>query len=184
MPTKPSPKLDQARINLNLGKREFQDLYDLTHVAVFRYIYAYHGGPIQDVEDLTTQTFLRAWKSRKGFNGNQRAAFSWLLKIARNLVIDSYRRSKKTQDLIDIEIQIIPSAVQTPEEMVAQQEQIRILWNLLDHLPDRQQEIIVLRYILGWRVKDIASHLDLGENHVSVLIRRALAKLKRSWPTT
>ena len=183
MPTKPSREVNQPRNNLNLGKREFQDLYDHTHMAVFRYIYAYHGGPIQEVEDLTTQTFLRAWKSRKGFNGNQRAAFSWLLKIARNLVIDSYRRSQKNQDLVDIEKQIIPSGGQTPEELVAQQEQIRILWNLLDDLPDRQQDIIVLRYILGWRVKDIASHLDLGENHVSVLIRRTLAKLKRSWPT-
>jgi len=182
MPKKPPSQHTQPVDDIHLGSREFQSLYDQTYLAVFRYIYSYHGGPIQEVEDLATQTYLRAWKSRKGFYGNNKAAFGWLLKIARNLVIDTHRWRRRNQDTIDIQTQIIAAPGQTPEELVSQQEQIRTLWSLLVELPEKQQEIIILRYILGWRVKDIAVYLDMGENHVSVLIRRTLTKLKRKWP--
>ena len=70
----------------------FAKLYDRAHVIVFRFIYSLHGGPPQEVEDLTAETFSRAWKARHRFSGNESAAIGWLLQIARNLVIDAHRR--------------------------------------------------------------------------------------------
>jgi RNA polymerase sigma-70 factor (ECF subfamily) len=160
----------------------FQIVYENSHLIVFRYIYGLHGGPIEDVEDLTTATFLRAWKSRRRFRGNQDAALGWLLKIARNLVIDDYRRKKRRGIFLDIEKQIIPDPDITPEEKVAQNEQILTLWTILQRLPNQPREMVVLRYILGWRVKDIAKHLDMNENTVSVNIRRILNQLQTEWP--
>jgi DNA-directed RNA polymerase specialized sigma24 family protein len=66
----------------------FTRLYEETYLIVFRYIYGLSGGPLQEVEDLTAETYARAWKSHHHFNGDARAALGWLLRIARNLALD------------------------------------------------------------------------------------------------
>ena len=105
-----------------------------------------------------------------------------LLKIARNLVIDTHRHNRRRGVQVDIEKQPIPSNERLPEEQVSLEERIQILKGILAKLPDEQKEIITLRYILGWRVKDIALHLEMSDNHVSVSIRRILKRLHNAWP--
>jgi len=182
MPSKHNilPTLQADKLLLQPG--EFQNIYEQYHLVIYRYIYGLHGGPTEDVEDLTTNVFTRAWKSRHRFHGNHNAALGWLIKIARNLVIDTYRRKGRRSNSIDIENQIIPSNDLSPEESFFLQDQIATLWNLLAKLPNHHREIIVLRYILGWRVKDIAKQLNKNENNISVSIRRILNRLQNEWP--
>ena len=92
MPLKPNRAALQR--NPLQSVEAFDQLYQSTHLIIFRYIYGLHGGSQEDVEDLTANTFTRAWKARSRFNGDPSAAIGWLLKIARNLVIDDYRRRK------------------------------------------------------------------------------------------
>lgn len=169
--------------NIDLSNGDtFQLLYERHHIAVFRYIYGLRGGPLQDIEDLTTNTFLKAWKSRRRFKGNQDNALSWLLRIARNLVIDRYRKEKQPGVLLDIDNQTLVNNERPPEDLLNDKERIRILEENLAKLSDFHKEIIVLRYILGWRVKEIANHLGMKENNVSVTIRRILKRLQEAWP--
>lgn len=161
---------------------KFKILYESKHVLVFRFIYGLHGGPREDVEDLTMKTFLRAWKSRGRFQGTIDAAVGWLFTIARNLVIDSHRQRNNRHDHFDIDSQIILAPGLTPEQQFHQKEQIRTLWALIMDLPNQKREIIVLRYILDWRVKDIGNLLEISENNVSVTIRRILKQFQEKWP--
>ena len=161
----------------------FQQFYARSHLIVFRFIFGLHGGPEEDIEDLTAETFIRAWKSRRRFNGTEQAALGWLLKIARNLVIDTHRRQKSRGFSQDIEQHIIPSDDPNPEEQALTREQVKVLWSLLLTLPAQQREILVLRYMLGWRVQDIGKHLEMKENTVSVYIRRAIKRLRADWPS-
>ncbi|MFN2152431.1 MAG: RNA polymerase sigma factor [Anaerolineales bacterium] len=176
-----SDNATQESISLR-DARSFQQFYERCNLMVFRFIFGLHGGPTEDVEDLAAETFVRAWKSRRRFSGTEQAARGWLLKIARNLVIDAHRRQKSRGFSQDIELHIIPSDEPNPEAQVQVQEQIKVLWTLLQTLPDQQREILVLRYILGWRVQDIGDHLAMKENTVSVYIRRAIKRLRENWP--
>jgi RNA polymerase sigma-70 factor (ECF subfamily) len=176
------PKLFPNQASPIQGAEAFDRLYTRTHLIVFRYIFGLCGGPVEDVEDLTIETFVRAWKSRHRFRGDDSAALGWLLKIARNLVIDAYRRHAKHDPSLDIEQHSIPHSDLGPEDKTAHQEQLQILWQLLAQLPPHQREIIVLRYLLAWQVRAIAAHLDMAENTVSVNIRRILERLRRDWP--
>lgn len=160
----------------------FTRLYEETHLIVFRYIYGLSGGPLQEVEDLTAETYARAWKTRQRFNGDEGAALGWLLRIARNLAIDLSRRRNVRNVDEDILVELLADSQSAPEVDIITREQIAILWRLLGTLPDDMREILVLRYILSWQVKQIASHLDWNENNVSVTIRRALKSLQRDWP--
>jgi RNA polymerase sigma-70 factor (ECF subfamily) len=179
--SQPKPTSTQDNISLHAAG-SFQHLYSNTNLIVFRFIYGLHGGPTEDVEDLTAETFARAWKARRKFLGSEQAALAWLLKIARNLVIDVKRRQKILGYTQDIERQIIKANDLPPEEETQMREQIKTLWILLQNLTDIQREILVLRYILGWRVQEIGHHLDMKENTVSVYIRRSIKYLRREWP--
>jgi RNA polymerase sigma-70 factor (ECF subfamily) len=160
---------------------EFKVIYERYHLNVFRYIYGLHGGSIEDVEDLTAVTFIRAWKSRYRFIGRVESVLPWLLKIAKNLIIDQSRSKKNNPISLDIEQQFIRSNELTPEEFISQKEQFKKLWKLLSKISDNHREIIVLRYILGWRVKSIAEYLEMKENTVSVTIRRILKQIQDEW---
>jgi RNA polymerase sigma-70 factor (ECF subfamily) len=76
----------------------------------------------------------------------------------------------------------LPSRELLPEEVVTTSESFRTLWEILGTLPEVEREIIVLRYILGWPVKDIAAHIDMLDNTVSVKIRRTLKRIRDNWP--
>jgi RNA polymerase sigma-70 factor, ECF subfamily len=160
---------------------DFACLYDQSYVQVFRYVYGRCGGIQQEAEDITAETFLRAWTARHNFSGNEKAALGWLLHIARNLIVDASRRQKvrTTDDSIELENMLDVNPV--PESELITREQTASLWKMMESLPDETKEMLVLRYMLGWQVNKIAIHLDAKENTVSVSIRRALSRLKNDW---
>ena len=155
----------------------FRALYERNRLPVFRYVYALTGGTQDDAEDLTAETFLRAWKARHQFQGEMDSAISWLIGIAKRLVIDEYRRTTRASRdfLTDL------ASASTPEQSAVQDEQETILFRLVADLPDEQREIIILRYLLGWRVNDIARHIGASENKISVSLHRTLSKLREKW---
>ena len=153
----------------------FGSMYEQNRSSVFRYIYGLVDGSIDDTEDLTAETFMRAWKARHNFEGNVDASIGWLIGIARRLVIDNHRRNavRKTSSLHPN----LKADSATEEEVLVIQQKQRLL-DLLNELPTDQREILVLRYMLGWKVNQIAAHLRLSENNISVIIHRTLASLR------
>jgi RNA polymerase sigma-70 factor (ECF subfamily) len=155
----------------------FRALYERNRLPVFRYVYALTSGSQADAEDLTAETFLRAWKARHQFQGEMDSAIGWLIRIAKRLVIDDYRRTARANrdSLTDVNTE------SGPEQTAIQQEQQKLLFRLVADLPDEQREILILRFLLGWRVNDIAQHIGSSENKVSVSLHRILSKLREKW---
>jgi len=153
-------------------------MYEANRTSVFRYVYSSIGGEANDAEDLTAETFIRAWKARHTFEGDVDSAIGWLIGIAKRLIIDDYRRKaiRKTESLN----REIESGTSTEEEILLTQQKEELL-KLLQNLPDDQREILTLRYVLNWKVNQIAAHMKLSENHVSVIIHRTLAELRNQW---
>ena len=159
----------------------FTQLYERTYLAVFRYVYGFSGGSQQEAEDLTADTYARAWKARQRFHGDDQAALGWLLRIAKNLVIDSSRRHKvrNVDEGFNIELLVDPN--QVSELDIIAREQITTLWQMLGSLSEDIREMLVLRYMLGWQIKEVADYLGTSENNISVTIKRALQRLQRDW---
>ncbi len=150
-------------------------MYETNRLSIFRYIYSLMGGPADEAEDLTAETFIRAWKARHSFEGEFDSAIGWLIGIARRLVIDDHRR-KTVRKESNLSLNIKAEA--TVEEEILALQQKEDLLVLLKQLPDDQREILVLRYMLGWKVNQIATHMRLTENNVSVIIHRLLTSLR------
>ena len=160
----------------------FRRLYERAHVIVYRYIYGSLGGSAQEAEDLAAETFIRAWKARQRFEGDDEAAIGWLIQIAHNLIIDDYRRKKTRKIDEELDETRLNVSQAGPEERLLNQEQVQILQQMLLELDPDQREMIVLRYILEWPVNQIARHKGMLENTVSVNLRRALQRLRERWP--
>jgi RNA polymerase sigma-70 factor (ECF subfamily) len=155
----------------------FRELYERNRLPVFRYIYGLTGGPQEDVEDLTAETFLRAWKARHDFQGDEASATGWLICIAKRLVIDRYRRRRHERHNPPDD----PPEDPSPEQTAVIDEQMNFLFHLVADLPEEPREILVLRYLLGWRVNEIAGHIGATESSVSVTIHRTLTSLREKW---
>ena len=160
----------------------FSALYEQSYRSVYRYLFGMHGGPVEDVEDLAAETFIRAWRARRSYIGDPERAIGWLLRIARRLVIDAYRRERVRIQPETEATDEIPGFGATPENTLLADERRQTLWNLLQCLPTEQREMLVLRYLLDWRVRQIGEYLQIPENTVSVTIRRTLVRLQRDWP--
>ena len=168
----------------------FRQLYGQTHISIYRFIYSLHGGPTEAVEDLTAETFERAWKARHRFRNSperspeqsdEDAATGWLITIARNLIFDERRKQKRQPPSVMLEETVRAGDADAAQHILWDEEQA-VLLATLQTLADDEREMVILRYILGWRVKQVAEHFGLKENTASVKIKRALEKLRHAWP--
>ncbi len=124
--------------------------------------------------DTTQETFLKAWEYIAAGKevGHTRG---FLYQIARNLIIDYYRK-KKSESLDALsEMGFDPPAEEHEERDYFQIEQALKQIDLLD---EKSREVITLRYIDDMSIKEIAALLEEQENTISVRIHRALEKIK------
>jgi RNA polymerase sigma-70 factor (ECF subfamily) len=118
-----------------LDTESFSNLFTRTQLIIYRFIFGLHGGPADEVEDLTSETYMRAWKGRHRFIGSDEDALCWLFTIARNLVIDDHRKNQTHPDnnaelLDDTSLVIIlPSSQQYLKKQLYGT--IRHLWRML-----------------------------------------------------
>ncbi len=66
----------------------------------------------------------------------------------------------------------------SPEQQLIEKEQWQRLQAMVQTLSAQHREIFVLRYMLGWKVKQIAAHLGMEENTVSVTLRRIIQRMQ------
>src|SRR5271154_947347 len=138
----------------------------------------------EDVEDIAQQVFLKTYLSLGKFD--HRAAFStWLYRITVNECWD-YLRKKKIRPLVyeaDLsEEQVsrldgIVSAERPPENPSRRAETKDLLEQLLDELPERDRELLVLKEVEGFSVQELAEMLELNVNTVKVRLFRVRARL-------
>jgi RNA polymerase sigma factor (sigma-70 family) len=133
---------------------------------------AYRLGDRDTAEDLTQATFERALRAWSRFDARRASESTWLLAIARNLLIDHYRRDRSS--LSDqIEEHLAP-AVPGPEEQLASAE----LLDALTRLSDRDREILALRFGGDMTGPEIAQLLNLSLANVQQILSRSLRKLR------
>ena len=126
-------------------------------------------------QDLTAATFERA--VAKQHTLRKRGAFgAWLFRIARNVVAGYYRKQRPGVPLESVPD--LPAAGPSPPEVVMHREEVARLREAIATLPEREQEIIQLRFGGGLGNKEIAQVMGLQAGHVGVIVYRALRKLR------
>ncbi|HHX74195.1 MAG TPA: sigma-70 family RNA polymerase sigma factor [Firmicutes bacterium] len=99
-----------------------------------------------------------------------------MLRIARNLLYDDYRKNNRIRQLASGERETDPGAM--PEEAVIRSEAEAALQKFIAALPELQREAIILKYTFALKNKEIASVLGKSETAVSSLLHRAMQSLR------
>lgn len=158
----------------------FTELYELNMPKIFRY-FSYRTSDIHLAEDLTSVVFEKAL-TKFGLYQSDKASFvTWLFAIARNTLIDYYRKSRR-QVTIPLEDYIVGSSEDnSPENEALKREEIKKLKMHLSSLPPREQEIVSLKFGAEMTNRQIAGILGLSESNVGIILYRTVRKLRNSF---
>ena len=142
--------------------------------------FRYRCGPGADVEELTARTFEKAWRARHRYRRDLAGFGTWLLSIARNVAIDHFRARRPH---LPLEMAAgVPAAGRSPEDAALLRSDAARLAALLERLPERDRELLSLKYGAGMTNRDIARATGLGESNVGTILHRAVEALRRQWP--
>lgn len=152
------------------------EVYDRYSSEIYRYAVRLLAD--QDLaEECVAETFSRFLHALKHGNGPRHNLRAYLFRIAHNWITDYFRRQPPSSVMIypelisDSEIDLQDSLIQNLEE-----EQIRVALQLLT--PD-QRQVVILKYIEGWRNKEVAQAMDKPVGAIKSLHHRALNSLRR-----
>jgi RNA polymerase sigma-70 factor (ECF subfamily) len=132
-------------------------------------------------EDLTQETFLRAWRHRAGLR-DVRAARVWLFRIAANLWRDQARRGRlpvaRAGPLDDTE----PGRSEPPERLAEGREELARALAALDALPPRQREVLYLSACEGLAAAEVAAVLGISPEAAKASLSLARRRLREQLP--
>jgi RNA polymerase sigma-70 factor, ECF subfamily len=130
---------------------------------------AYRIGAGADAEDVTGETFARAVRYRDSYDSTKGAPVDWLIGIARRCIDDTLAARRPEPD---------------PPELIASGDLEEdtldrlMLWQAVGRLPERDRELIALRYGADLSARQIAGQLEMTPNAVEVALHRALGRLR------
>jgi len=170
------------------GDREaFAEVYDFYVVKIFRFVYLKTNSK-ETAEDLTSEVFLKCWryiKRRKEsgekeiIKGNKLSSF--LYKIARNLIIDFYR--KKQVPTIEIDDDLKDKIKDQKQDIlsdISAKQEIEGLMKALSKLKGEYREIIILRHVEDLSITEIAEITGKTSGSVRVSLHRGVKMLEKA----
>jgi RNA polymerase sigma-70 factor (ECF subfamily) len=158
--------------------RDFSRFYREHLRDVYNYTY-YRTGNHHDAEDLTTQTFIQAYRhfERAQRESEGRPLRPWLIRIAHNLAANYYR-DRKRKPTATIEDMEIGEPHETEDLVVGREEAVAVLKGVRA-LPDDRREALIMRFALGMDNREISRALGRSEGATKVLIHRAIKQLEQ-----
>lgn len=167
-------------------KEAFAEVYDFYVVRIFRFIYLKTSSK-ETAEDLTSEVFLKCWvfvKKRKEsgekeiVEGNKLKSF--LYKIARNLIIDFYK--KKQLPTVEISESLKDKIEDRKQDVLAEvsaKQETEELMKALSKLKDSYREIIILRHVEDMSAKEIAEITGRSAGSIRISLYRAVKALEK-----
>jgi RNA polymerase sigma-70 factor, ECF subfamily len=159
------------------GEVDWEALYADQLPRIYNYFRFRLGGEA-DVEDLTARTFEKAWSARARYRRDRAAFSTWLYRIAHNLCVD-HLRSRRAHAPLDAAAEVAEE--RTPETDEQHRSDLARLARLAACLPERERELIALRYGAGLSNRAIAPLLGLSESNVGTILHRTVQSLRSQW---
>lgn len=152
---------------------EFDKLYEFYLSKIYGFVYNRIRHK-QTAEDVTSTVFTKAVENISSFRGHNSGFASWLYGIARNAVIDQYRKQKPTVEIesaADVALDDDFTADVDKEFLTLEMK------NYLSRLSPREREVILMRIWDDLSHREIAEILGISEGNSKVIYSRAISNL-------
>ena len=153
------------------------------HLAmVYRFVGLKVGPDSPELDDIVQETLIGASRSIRGFQGETDAQVAgWMLSIARHKVADHLRArySRPDQALPESAGAALVDTSASVDSVVAERDRAARLRQELTSLTPEQEEVLTLRFLLGFDIHEVAEITRRPEGAVKSLQHRALASLQK-----
>ncbi len=135
-------------------------------------------------EDIFQETFIKVINTLKLGRYNDEGKFlPWVIRIANNMVIDHFRREKRSPTVVDSEgydiFELLDFAEDAVDDKMVKKQQDIDLKRIIQMLPDDQKEVLIMRHYCNMSFKEIAEVMDVSINTALGRMRYALANLRK-----
>jgi len=181
---KPVNKLKEQLLLVRIQKAKdadaFSQLYDHLADPIYRFVY-FKVSDVEVAKDLTADIFLKSWKELTNDKTSQvKHLKAFIYVVARNRVIDHYRKSARQQDVPLEHYSAQDKSENTHKQVELNVDAEKIL--LLTHkLKDSYKEVILLRHVDQLSLREIAQVIDKTPVAARVLLHRAQKALQREY---
>jgi len=137
----------------------------------------------EEAEDLAQEILIRVYQNLKSYRSESGSFQNWILKVARNLIIDHYRRVRRypqtggSEELESMNVQ--DDKLPNPLRKIEQAEAARFLQDGLQALSPELKEAIILRDLEGMAYNEMADLLNIPEGTIKSRINRGRLELAR-----
>jgi RNA polymerase sigma-70 factor (ECF subfamily) len=154
-------------------------LLDEVAPVVYGFVFARVGGVEAVAEDMLQETLLEAVRGAANFRGDS-ALSTWMCAIARRRLARHYE-SERRAEVARHSLRLVEELGATDEEdpageMVERQDEVV---RALGRLPALQRQVLVLKYLEGMSVQDIATQVNRSRVQVQSLLQRGRDGLRR-----
>ena len=179
-------KSDQEFISSYLnGDSESLEILIQNYIKpIYSFVYRYTGNS-QDAEDITQETFVKAWRHLKGFD--QKKSFKiWIFQIAKNTAIDFLKKKKtipfsefENEDGENMITETLADPSPLPQELLEKAGMAHILHSAMEKLSPKYRMVLFLRYNDHFNFREISESLGEPLHTITSRHRRALIQLKK-----
>lgn len=166
-----------CRDNPASGREAVCELYDRYNKPIFRYLWARVSNR-ELAEDLTGEVFARMVAGLPRYRIAGGTFQAWLYRIAHNLLVDQYRKERGKNEISLEDVEFIGMPGDDPEQTTEQALFIERAMTGLKKLDSTQQEILILRFISGLSLQEVATTLGKTVGAVKIAQHRALKELR------
>ena len=154
----------------------FGCIYDRYEKKLIYYILRISSFSFAEAEEVLQEAFIKAWQSLNEFDKNLKFS-SWIYRIVHNVTITEWKKSRskgkdKKQELNEELFQNLPSSLNLAKEVNLKFDDVSIR-EILDAMPEKYSEILVLKFLEEKDYKEISDILKKPSGTVATLINRA-----------
>jgi len=157
--------------------RAWEQLVDATADDIFRMAVSFTR-PRGEAEDLTQEVFLKLWQNlHRYLPGSSFRA--WAYRVARNLFVDAYRRSREQRKATWVDPDFLESLPggDDPHTRAVRHQRLELARTALERLPEELSQLIMLRDFADWSYEELAEELELPLGTVKSRLNRARREL-------
>lgn len=158
--------------------RAFARLYDEFYERVYGFVRS-RVSDAEDAKDLAATVFMRAWEALPSYDVRGAPFSAWLFRIARNAVIDQYRRKARDLERVSEDEAAGVSDGGAVDETVIARCDGEAVRRAVRRLTDEQAAVIALRFFWDMPVTEVADALGKTEGAVKAMQHRAMRMLAR-----
>jgi len=137
----------------------------------------------EDAEDLTQEILLRVYRNLKSYRSEAGSLKNWILRVARNLLVDHYRKQRRLPQSTGSEeletMNIRDETAPDPQRTVERLEAARFLMDGIQSLSLELKEAVILRDLEGMAYHEMSDLLDVPEGTVKSRINRGRVELTK-----